>query len=135
MELWQRLLSYHRRTTSAFDDELRRTHGVSIDEYDVLYQLSRRPDGMRATALAEALLIAPSSCTRVVATLTERGWVSKRALPEDGRVKIVALTPAGRGLFRRAAAVHLRDIDRRFTGRLRATDLAALDEILRRLGA
>jgi DNA-binding MarR family transcriptional regulator len=46
-------------------------------------------------ALAEAERIQPQSLTRVLATLRERGFISRAADPADGRQSLVDITPAG----------------------------------------
>lgn len=52
--------------------------------------------------LAEHTLTHQSSVSVVVSRLIERGLVSRRASEKDGRRVLVALTPAGRTLLRRA---------------------------------
>jgi DNA-binding MarR family transcriptional regulator len=53
---------------------------------------------VRVGALAVELGIDDTTATRLVDRLTELGLVSRRPLPEDRRVAVVGLTPAGRAL-------------------------------------
>jgi len=49
-----------------------------------------------ANAFAEAVGISKPTATGVLRTLDARGWITRRADPEDGRSVLVSLTPAGR---------------------------------------
>jgi DNA-binding MarR family transcriptional regulator len=51
-------------------------------------------------ALAEAERIQPQSLTRVLATLQERGFISRVPDPADGRQSLVDITPAGLAALR-----------------------------------
>lgn len=63
--------------------------------YSCLYRLAI--DGpMRSGALAEALYSDPSTVSRQVAHLVERGLVERRADPGDGRAIVLAVTENGR---------------------------------------
>ena len=49
-----------------------------------------------ANAFAEAVGISKPTATGVLRTLDARGWITRRADPDDGRSVLVSLTPAGR---------------------------------------
>ena len=51
--------------------------------------------------LAELERVQPPSITRIVGALEGDGLVERTPHPTDGRVTVVRLTPAGRGLLRR----------------------------------
>lgn len=133
IDTWERLVHYHRTTTSAMDEQLRATSGHSLDDYDVLHQLSNHGSPMRMGDLAERLLVANSSCNRIVGRLVGGGFLERSHGETDRRVVLVDLTPAGKRLRRRMAAVHTRDIQARFGSPLSATELARLDTMLQRL--
>jgi DNA-binding MarR family transcriptional regulator len=67
--------------------------GISRTEAGVMVAVSRRPQ--RITELAAAEGVTQPAITRLVHRLQERGWVTRDGDPEDGRVVIVRLTPAG----------------------------------------
>ncbi|TSD95589.1 MarR family transcriptional regulator [Skermania sp. ID1734] len=60
---------------------------------------------MRSGALAEAMYADPSTMSRQVAQLVERGLVERRADPGDGRASVLAVTEVGREM-----AAHLRQL-------------------------
>ncbi len=130
---WERLVRFHRTATAAMDRHLRDTFGHSIDDYDVLHQISVHDGPIRMGELAENLLVANSSCNRIVARLVDAGFVERRPGSSDGRVVLVDLTHAGSTLRRRMAVVHTRDIEAGFGALITPVEAADLDAVLRRL--
>lgn len=133
VDTWEHLVRFHRATTTAMDQHLRTRFDHSLDEYDVLHQLHDHGGPMRMGDLAEQLLVANSSCHRIVGRLVDAELVERRHGEADGRVVLAGLTPKGRALRRRMAAVHVRDIEARFGAPLTATEATNLDALLRRL--
>ncbi|WP_066929424.1 MarR family winged helix-turn-helix transcriptional regulator [Streptomyces sp. NBRC 110611] len=64
----------------------------------VLTLLDRHGE-MRMSQLAELLAIDTSVTSRHVAHVCERGWVERKADPEDRRSRLLRLTPSGRELL------------------------------------
>ena len=60
VDTWERLVRYHRTTTTAMDRHLQATFGHSLDDYDVLHQISVHRGPSRMGDLAENLLVANS---------------------------------------------------------------------------
>ena len=54
-----------------------------------------------ANAFAEAVGISRPTATGVLRTLDARGWIARRADPDDGRSVLVSLTPDGRRTIER----------------------------------
>ena len=68
---------------------------VAINEYDVLFTLSRCPSGwLRLNELNDHVLLSQSSLSRLVERLEKRGLVERMAAPEDGRGVLLKLTDA-----------------------------------------
>ena len=134
VHVWRRLLQYHHRATTALDAELTTERNLSLEEYDVLFQLQDAGSALRMSDLASAVLVTRSSCTRLVDRLQTRGFVERRASDEDRRSVTVSITSSGRAVLRRAATTHLRGVDSLFASRVDGRDLADLARILDRLG-
>lgn len=117
---------------------LRRRSSAALGEYDVTPSQARalhavaETSGLRLSALAERLRIAPRSATEVVDALEERGLVRREADPDDRRATSVVLTPEGRRLQEVVAEVRMREFDR-LIGQLSAVDRADLDRLLGQL--
>lgn len=133
LSIWERLVRYHRSTVSAMDQSLRSTFGYGLDDYDVLHQIVTNGDRIRMGALAERLLLANSSCNRIVGRLVAAGFVVRSRGDVDRREVFVDVTASGRRLHRRMAAVHTRDIERLLGVRLSESSRGGLDAALRDL--
>jgi DNA-binding MarR family transcriptional regulator len=115
------------------DQHLQATLSHSLDDYDVLHQIDVHGGPIRMGDLAENLLVANSSCNRIVGRLVDGGFIERSQRESDGRVVLVDLTRTGTALRRRMAAVHARDIETRFGALITRAEAADLDAILRRL--
>jgi len=84
---------------------------LAVNEYDVLFTLSRCPSGwLRLNELNDNVLLSQSSLSRLVERLEKRGFVERTPAPEDGRGTLVRLTDAGRDLQKQIGREHVRDI-------------------------
>lgn len=130
---WERLVRFQRETTKEMDQHLLRTCGHSLDDYDVMHQIAAHDGPMRMGELADRLLVANSSCHRIVSRLVEGDLIERHVGDDDARTVLVELTTTGTRLRRRMAAVHTRDIESLFGQRLSADELRRVDTMLRRL--
>ncbi len=130
---WERLLRFQRVTIKAMDDNLQTTFGRSLDDYDILHQLMDHGEPMRMGELAESLLVANSSCNRLVGRLVGDGLVVRSQGKVDRREVFVAPTTDGRRLYRRMARTHGRDIQRVLGEPLSTKSVRALSHILDQL--
>jgi DNA-binding MarR family transcriptional regulator len=131
LEVWRRWLLAQKVLVERLDRELRDQCDMTLEDYDVLVQLAQQPASRtRMSDLADALLIARSSCTRIVGRLEDVGWVRREPDADDRRVVWAALTPTGRRRLRRAAVVHLNGVQDAFARHLTATDVGRLDVVL-----
>jgi DNA-binding MarR family transcriptional regulator len=79
---------------------------VSPSEYDVLYALSKAPDGLRITALTHDMMLTQGGVSRLVARLEAAGMVTRVPDPVDGRASRITLTEAGADAQRRVGLRH-----------------------------
>lgn len=77
-------------------------HGLTPAQFNVLNLLSDQPDGMRASDLAEALVVDPSNVTGLLKRMARDGWIVDRASPEDRRQHVTVLAPKGRAAWAKA---------------------------------
>ena len=84
---------------------------LAVNEYDVLFTLSRCPSGrLRLNELNDHVLLSQSSLSRLVDRLEKRGLVERMPAPNDGRGVLLKLTDAGAELQRQIGREHVRDI-------------------------
>jgi DNA-binding MarR family transcriptional regulator len=107
---------------------------ISLNEYDVLFNLSRQPDRrIRLRDLNQHVLLTQPSVSRLVDRLVSRGYVGKEADPADGRGAIIELTDAGYALFRRVAVLHMGSITDRIGDALSDEEFLLLTALCDRL--
>jgi len=84
---------------TAFDRRVHRL-GITRAQWLVLTRLHRHP-GASQSELAEMMEVEKASAGRMIDRLEARGWVQRRAKPDDRRVKRVYLTPEAERVHRR----------------------------------
>ena len=133
VDTWERFVRFHRATTKSMDQNLRTAFGHTLDDYDILHQIHEHGSAIRMGELADLLLVANSSCNRIVGRLAEAGFISRHHGEADRREVFVDLTAEGKRLRRRMAAVHTRDIEAFVGAPLSANQHKHLNEALDRL--
>jgi DNA-binding MarR family transcriptional regulator len=84
---------------------------LAVNEYDVLFTLSRCPSGwLRLNELNDNVLLSQSSLSRLVERLEKRGLVERMPAPDDGRGVLLKLTDEGAALQKEIGREHVRDI-------------------------
>lgn len=110
------------------------TDEISLNEYDVLFTLSREPGRrMRLRDLNTRVLLTQPSVSRLVDRLVSRGLIVKTPEYTDGRGTMTELTEDGFNLFRRVAVGHIACITERVGGILDRDELALLTTICNKL--
>ena len=79
--------------------------GISMAQLNIMYTLQR--DGeMTMSRLADVLNVSLSNATGLVDRMEERGFVERTRVPEDRRVVLVRITPAGTRVIEENDALH-----------------------------
>lgn len=124
---WLRYVSNH--VSAAFARKVE-SEGVTVSEWVVLRTLiDAAPCAPRLVAERTGLHKAPIS--RLLDRLVQRDLVQRKADPEDARAQIISLTPKGRMLVPRLAAMADAN-DAEYFAHLSSTDRNHLMRILRR---
>jgi DNA-binding MarR family transcriptional regulator len=119
---------------TAIDAQLQHDAGISHFEYQVMAMLSMSPQ--RTRRMKEVAALANGSLTRLSRTvdrLDERGWVTRRPDPEDGRSTLAVLTDAGWDELVATAPGHVAEVRRLVLDPLTRTQVRQLDEIATRI--
>lgn len=78
-------------------------YGIGLTEFLILRSLDQAPvHKMRRIDLAEAVGLSASGVTRVLNPMEKIGLVEKDHIERDARVRLVALTEAGKNVFEEA---------------------------------
>jgi DNA-binding MarR family transcriptional regulator len=109
--VWRKWLEMNAQLPAALHRQLQADSGLSLQDFDVLVQLTDTADGrVRITNLAHALNWERSRLSHHIKRMEGRGLVEREECPDDGRGAFVVLTPTGRAAIERAAPEHARTV-------------------------
>lgn len=103
-------------------------HGVTEQQWRVLRALNESPDSTAAGLANRCVILAPSM-TRIIKTLTEKGWITAKKGATDQRELRVKLTSRGSRLIRTIGPISESQYDK-IRQRMRPERLALLYELL-----
>jgi DNA-binding MarR family transcriptional regulator len=132
VKLWLRLLSCTNLVEAEIRGRLRKEFGITLPRFDLMAQLERNPGGLKMNELSRRLMVSGGNVTGLTDQLEKEGLVARSDDPGDRRAYTVKLTPAGRTLFARMAAVHEQWVIELFSG-LNATEKTQVHRSLARL--
>lgn len=105
--VWRDWLDVQARLLAALNRQLQNDHDLSLQDFEVLVQLSEAPDErLRLTALAENLRWEQSRLSHHLTRMTKRGLVRREPCADDARGSFACLTPTGRARLEEAAPGH-----------------------------
>ena len=130
-QVWRAWLRVGSRLPAALNRQLQRDSDLSLQDFDVLVQLTDVDEGrVRVSALAAALGWERSRLSHHVTRMERRGLVAREECDDDGRGAFVVLTPAGRTAIERAAPGHVRTVRSLVFDALAPAEVDALGEAL-----
>jgi DNA-binding MarR family transcriptional regulator len=132
LKLWLRLLSCTNLVEAGIRGRLRSAFGTTLPRFDLMAQLERNPGGLKMNELSRRMMVSGGNITGLTDQLEKEGLVMRSDDPDDRRAYTVKLTPAGRALFARMAAVHEQWVIELFSG-LTASDKAQIHRLLAKL--
>jgi DNA-binding MarR family transcriptional regulator len=133
---WVGFLRSHAALTRALNSDLVNTHGLTINDYEVLLHLARADDHrLRRVDLADRLVLTASGITRLLDGLERAGYVCKAQCASDARVTYAVITDSGFEKLKEASETHLEGVRELFESRYSEAELATLAELLGRLPA
>ena len=134
LRAWVAFLRAHATLTRGFNQELVASHGLTLNDYEVLLFLARAPDRMmRRVDLANSVLLTPSGITRLLEGLERAGHVVRETCSKDARVVYAKLTDEGLAKLRSASRTHLESIRELFGEHFDEQELETLASLLARL--
>ncbi|TDD08018.1 MarR family winged helix-turn-helix transcriptional regulator [Nonomuraea diastatica] len=129
---WANLAQVHTVMRTELTHRLQDEAGLTLAEHELLFRLSRAPDGrLRMIDLAELTLQPKSAITRLVERLVLRGAVTRHQPADNRRVTYAVLTTEGRALFDRARPVYIQGVRDLLEEHLAPADVQFLRQRLR----
>jgi DNA-binding MarR family transcriptional regulator len=131
---WSRLLRAHATTTRRLSADLQAQHGLTINDYEALYVLSRAEGRrLKRVELAHRLVLTPSGITRLLEGLEQAGLVERATCRSDLRVVYAQLTDAGSAKLEEASCSHVGSLRALFEEHLTRDEIEQLGELLGKL--
>ena len=131
---WRSWIAASARVFGNIERDLRRSSGLTFDDYEVLVRLSETPGRrMRLSRLASEVHQSPSRLSQRLDRLTARGMVDRVRCEEDRRGFWAELTPLGLAALEEAAPDHVRSVRAHLIDHLDPGEIDSLARILGRL--
>ena len=131
-----RMISYCGHLGKLSNDQLLRQAGYDVTpvQTHLLLHLACWTGEQEASQrdLERKLRLKPSTVNGIVDRLEAKGYVSRRASPQDGHVRLVSLTEAGRSKVQDFHVI-VEETERRFTASLSEQERGQLRKLLSRI--
>ncbi|GAA5154580.1 MarR family transcriptional regulator [Nocardioides marinquilinus] len=127
---WRALVLGSTLLFDRLDDDLRRHHGVSLVEFEILVRLSEREGQMRMAQLADSLAHSRSRVTHTIKRMEDAGLVKREHSVEDGRGVVAVMTDRGRLLLENVAPTHVNGVRDHLVDLVDPADYAALGRVM-----
>ena len=131
-----RMISYCGHLGKLSNDQLLRQAGYDVTpvQTHLLLHLACWTGEQEASQrdLERKLRLKPSTVNGIVDRLEAKGYFSRRASPQDGRVRLVSLTEAGRSKVQDFHVI-VEETERRFTAGLSEQERGQLRQLLSRI--
>ncbi len=130
--LWRAFQTAAEVVSRLIEAEMADEFQLSLPQFDLLAALAQHDDQMRVKELCEVLAAVPSSLSRRIDSLVERGYVTREVPPssDDQRAVVVTLTRMGRLVWRDANILYRRAIQREFAAELSETDVGVMSRAI-----
>lgn len=127
---WRAYISGTTLLLDRLDEELRRSHEIGLNEYEVLVRLSElEGHRMRMSSLANAMRFSRSRITHTIKRMEQAGLVERTQSVEDGRGVIAQLTRAGYARLVEAAPTHVTGVREHIVDLAAGPDFAAMGRV------
>lgn len=110
-----------------------RPHGLTEAQFNVLNVLGPASAGLSQRELSDVLVVDRSNTTVMLERMEKSGWVRRADHPDDRRIFLVTLTPAGRKLWQKALAEYVAAVNE-VTGVLSEAEIRRMMKRLDQLG-
>lgn len=128
---WVAVVHARDAVANVVERRLQERVGVPLAWYEVLFRLSREPEGAcRMHDLTRPTLLSKSGLTRLIDRMERDGLVRRTSDDEDRRGTLAVLTPKGRRILDRSRPVFLDAIRNHFSRHLTEADARELRRVL-----
>lgn len=127
---WRALVLGSTLLFDRLDDDLRRNHGISLVEYEILVRLSEHDGRMRMSRLADSLAHSRSRVTHTIKRMEEALLVAREVSEDDGRGVSAVMTERGQLLLENVAPTHVAGVRDHLVDLADPADFAAVGRVM-----
>lgn len=128
--VWRLYLRAHADLMGHLHRRLQAASQLSLPDYEVLADLTERPDGQaRIFELSRSLQWEKSRLSHHLKRMEARGLITRQNCPTDARGSIVCVTQTGWSVMERAAPSHVADVRRLVFDALTGEQIADMEQI------
>lgn len=133
--LWRQFQTAGEVVSRLIEAEMADEFRLSLPQFDLLAALAQNNDQLRVKDLCDILSAVPSSLSRRIDSLVDRGYVVREepSVSDDNRAVVVRLTRMGRLVWRDANIVYRRAVQREFAGDLSEFEVSAMGRALSKI--
>jgi DNA-binding MarR family transcriptional regulator len=132
--MWREFQRMARNLDRALERDLMDHAGLSSADFSILVPLSEAPDHqLRARELVRILDWARDRLSHQIRRMEQRGLLIRGNCPTDARGTVIGLTEHGWTTLQQAAPGHVQAVRAHFFDVLTGADVAALDDLCRRV--
>lgn len=102
---WMSIMRIHKIIQQRVASNLARFDDLSLAQFDVLVHLNQ-DEGISQQELTNKMLVTKRNVTGLIDRMSERGWVERKADPNDRRANLLYLTTKGKELIRQVMPSH-----------------------------
>jgi DNA-binding MarR family transcriptional regulator len=130
---WQGFLRAYKVVRERLDNALREAVPLSLTEFDVLYIVNDAGGRIRYIDLSKAVYLSQSRVSRQIASLEEKGYLTREATDTDRRATYAVMTDAGRKILRDASQPLGKAWHKHFLHHIPPSELKMLSRIMQSL--
>ena len=130
---WVNLVRARHAVVSAVEADAKSAGMLSLEWYDVLWDLERAGGGVRPFELEERLLFAQYNLSRLIDRMVAAGLVKKTTCPEDKRGHHLTITDLGRKQRKATWPFYAKAVNKHLGEKLSEAETEKLGALLRKL--
>lgn len=134
IKAWARLVRISDQLLRSIETDLKAQGYPNLSIYDALLELNRKSDtGLRPYELEREMLLPQYNISRLVTRLTDKGYISRSKVKEDGRGQILRITQSGKDLLKAMWPHYAQAIERHVGSKISTHEAEQICELLLKL--
>lgn len=134
-QVWVRLVRSQQLIQNVVDAAFRAEGLPALEWYDVLLELERHGEPLRARDLEQKLLLAQYNLSRLLDRLEKLRLIVRRPDPNDGRSRLIEISEQGLATRRKMWPIYKRVIEASIGHRLTVSEAKELAKLLKPIAA